>query len=629
MNSHDGNGRHHAAIRRSRIQLAVFIGLVVTACIDGEAPTAPAPGNANFAVVPVACNVADLIAALEAANTAPDETTIELDGTCKYELTSRYADENGLPIIDSDVIINGNGATIERNSAETFRIFYIGLFGDVTLNDLRIEGGDVFERGGGIRNLGFLVLRNSMVLGNSAMNNGGGIHNIGDVVIINSTLAGNGSSEFGGAIFNNGILSVGNSTIAFNDADQGAGIFNAGHLLTTYSTFAGNVASDQGGGIYNPGLFPTSIDNSIIALNVAPAGIDVGGDHTSVSNVIGGDPGLEVDMDGRPVLGNNGGSTLTIALVPGSPAIDQGDDDACIALLVSGTDQRGFDRLQAAGAKCDIGAFELGASDDTPPVITPIVTGTLGQNGWYTSDVTVSWTIVDDDSDITSMTGCAATTITADTDDITLTCTASSAGGPASNSVTIKRDATPPVLDPSVQPDPVPLHGNATATADAGDNLSGLASQQCDDVVTSSTGSKSLTCTATDNAGNRASASITYTVQYDFSGFTDPVSNDGVNIVKAGRTIPLIWRLLDAGGTPVSTLANVSASVTPVACSVDDSPTTLPEEDAAGKSGLQNLGDGWYQYNWKTPKSYAGKCLLLELDMGEGIVRTAEFHFTH
>jgi hypothetical protein len=46
-------------------------------------------------------------------------------------------------------------------------------------------------------------------------------------------------------------------------------------------------------------------------------------------------------------------------------------------------------------------------------------------------------------------------------------------------------------------------------------------------------------------------------------------------------------------------------------------------------SGLQNLGDGYYQLNWKTPASYAKSCRTLQLDLGEGSgVRTASFAFT-
>ncbi|MDE1769010.1 MAG: Ig-like domain repeat protein [Thaumarchaeota archaeon] len=84
--------------------------------------------------------------------------------------------------------------------------------------------------------------------------------------------------------------------------------------------------------------------------------------------------------------------------------------------------------------------------DTTPPVIVPTITGTLGNNGWYTSDVTVSWSVTDPESTISSSTGCTTSIINTDTAGTTLTCTATSAGGTSSNSVTIKRDSTPPVV---------------------------------------------------------------------------------------------------------------------------------------------------------------------------------------
>ena len=55
---------------------------------------------------------------------------------------------------------------------------------------------------------------------------------------------------------------------------------------------------------------------------------------------------------------------------------------------------------------------------------------------------------------------------------------------------------------------------------------------------------------------------------------------------------------------------------------------TPREEVAAGGSGLQNLGDGFYQYNWKTPRGYAGTCRTVQADLGDGLLRTAEFQFT-
>jgi hypothetical protein len=66
-------------------------------------------------------------------------------------------------------------------------------------------------------------------------------------------------------------------------------------------------------------------------------------------NIIGQDPKLGA-------LADNGGSTQTFALLPGSPAIDKGDDATCAASPVNNLDQRGETRPK--GPHCDIGAFE-------------------------------------------------------------------------------------------------------------------------------------------------------------------------------------------------------------------------------------------------------------------------------
>jgi hypothetical protein len=83
-----------------------------------------------------------------------------------------------------------------------------------------------------------------------------------------------------------------------------------------------------------------------------------------------------------------------------------------------------------------------------PPLITLDVKGNAGANGWYRSDVTVSWT-VSDPTGISSTSGCETRVITGDTDGTTLTCSASNkAKPPLSNSVsvTIKIDRWPPRL---------------------------------------------------------------------------------------------------------------------------------------------------------------------------------------
>jgi hypothetical protein len=95
----------------------------------------------------------------------------------------------------------------------------------------------------------------------------------------------------------------------------------------------------------------------------------------------------------------------------------------------------------------------------------------------------------------------------------------------ANNVVTVKIDKTKPTFRPAFSPNPVLLNDTATVTSGAADALSGLASQSCGALVTNSVDAKSVTCTATDNAGNSNSATATYTVIYNWSGFFQPVDN--------------------------------------------------------------------------------------------------------
>ncbi|MCL4299195.1 MAG: YncE family protein [Anaerolineae bacterium] len=150
-------------------------------------------------------------------------------------------------------------------------------------------------------------------------------------------------------------------------------------------------------------------------------------------------------------------------------------------------------------------------ADTTPPTISPQISGTLGNNDWYTDDVTVSWTVSDDESPITSTSGCDATIITTDTAGTTFTCEATSAGGTASQNVTIKRDATPPTISGSAAPPPNSNGWNnsdVSVTFTCADDLSGVAACGPDQTLSSEGANQSVTGTATDNAGNSASTTV-------------------------------------------------------------------------------------------------------------------------
>jgi hypothetical protein len=207
--------------------------------------------------------------------------------------------------------------------------------------------------------------------------------------------------------------------------------------------------------------------------------------------------------------------------------------------------------------------------------------------------------------------------------------------GESSSAVEFKVDRTAPTITLTTPVDGASYLLNATVNASYGcaDATSGIAT--CTGTVpdgsaidTASVGAKSFTVNATDVAGNSATPTThNYAVGYDFVGFERPVDNGALNVAKAGRAIPLKWRLLDANGEPVTDLSSVRVTVAALACDLGTT-QDLVEEYAAGESGLQNLGDGHYQFNWKTPNSYANSCKTLRLDLGEGSVRTAQFRFT-
>ena len=82
--------------------------------------------------------------------------------------------------------------------------------------------------------------------------------------------------------------------------------------------------------------------------------------------------------------------------------------------------------------------------DQTPPVIVPTVTGTQGANGWYTSNVTVSWTTTDPESGIATSTGCGTQTLTTG---LSLTCSANNGAGLTNSApVTVKIDKSGPAI---------------------------------------------------------------------------------------------------------------------------------------------------------------------------------------
>lgn len=208
-------------------------------------------------------------------------------------------------------------------------------------------------------------------------------------------------------------------------------------------------------------------------------------------------------------------------------------------------------------------------------------------------------------------------------------------GHQATASVSYNIDSQAPAVELSC-PTTVVLGGSAEGSWTASDESggSGLATPSSGSVQleTSTVGRQTAELpagTASDNVGHdTAEATCTYSVVYEFEGFYSPVNNNGVlNGTKAGQAIPLKWRLLDANDNPVTDLSSVTVTVKSLSCGLGTT-NDLLEEYAAGSSGLQNLGNGYYQFNWKSPSTYAYSCKTLYLDLGDGSPRTALFKFT-
>jgi len=268
---------------------------------------------------------------------------------------------------------------------------YAALFGSGIYNDghaggglasLEINNSSIRGNSGenAIYNDADLVGAASTVITNSTLsdNVGDAIHSAAcgsphggspQVQIASSTVSGNSGSIFNGCL---SVAGISNSTVSGN----AGGIYNISRAEITHSTF-----SNTGTNIYNDTFFGLPVSMSI-GTTVLKAGSEpnivnhatITSYGYSVSSDNGGGylngPGDQINTE--PMLGplqDNGGPTLTHALLPRSPAIDAGDPNFIPPPLY---DQRGpgFDRVR--GSRIDVGSFEVQAT----PTPTPTPTGT-------------------------------------------------------------------------------------------------------------------------------------------------------------------------------------------------------------------------------------------------------------
>ncbi len=343
--------------------------------------------------------------AIASANAVPGQT-ITFDPTvfAGAQTITLSLGQLELSDISGTETITGPAAGVTVSGGGTSRVFQVDEFVTASISGLTITDGDA-NNGGGLADYGGMVaLSGCTVSDNSASSNGGGVYlnNGGTATLTNCTLSDN-SARFGGGLNNHGTATLNRSTISNNtasssggglqtfggtlkltnctvsgnsSANDGGGLYtsNGGTATLTNCTLSGNTASGEGGGLYNDAGKKSShttvtFGNTIAAGNTTGSlGPDVFGSFVSKGhNLIGETDGStgwgNSDLTGtiasplNPLLvplGNYGGPTQTMALLPGSPAIDAGSN----SLIPSGvtTDQRGLSRI--VNGTVDIGAFE-------------------------------------------------------------------------------------------------------------------------------------------------------------------------------------------------------------------------------------------------------------------------------
>ncbi|KQY57063.1 MULTISPECIES: PxKF domain-containing protein [unclassified Nocardioides] len=272
--------------------------------------------------------------------------------------------------------------------------------------------------------------------------------------------------------------------------------------------------------------------------------------------------------------------------------------------------------------------------DATAPVVDNDVTvsGTAGHNGWYTSDVAVTFTA----TDVLSGPASASTTATSSGEGAAIEVASPAFTDAAGNTTptgavtkSYKVDKTAPTTPTLVGgPDGSYYYGDdpSAPTCESTDATSGLV----DCVVTgggTSVGTHSYTATATDVAGNSSTSTLTYTVlAWTLTGFRQPVDMGSVwNTVKGGSTVPLKFEVF-AGPTELTDTAVVASFRTAKVSCTSGTGTEDPIEilSTGGTSLRYDTTGGQFIQNWKTPTG-AGTCYTATMTTQDGSSISARF----
>jgi uncharacterized repeat protein (TIGR01451 family) len=285
-------------------------------------------------------DVASLISDIQTANansSASQQYIISLASGGSYDLSAvdnSTNGANGLPVITAaNLVIQGNGATIDRSSASDFRLLDVAATGNVTLQGLTLSGGLASgpqAQGGGLYNDGGTVTMSNVIFSGDFASadagqdaQGGGIYSVGGSLTLNtvsfslnaafggSATTGNGGNAQGGGLYMSG------GSAQLNNCNISASLTAGGGAA------GGNGGSAQGGGIYATSAAVTLSGGSIMTtINGGRGGDGAAGNSAHVTGGAGGTGGA---AQGGGVFANGGSLTLTNSVSVSASIVNSGN----------------------------------------------------------------------------------------------------------------------------------------------------------------------------------------------------------------------------------------------------------------------------------------------------------------
>lgn len=303
--------------------------------------------------------------------------------------TLSTATDNSRVVVISGMTITGGSST---GGGGILSLSSTLILNDTVVRQNEAIGYDGYG-GGLLAEGGTLEIFNSSIHDNTAGGNGGGIYTVAAAVgVTNSTVRNNSASQSGAGIhsFSQAATSINivNTTISDNVSQfgHGAGVMGSPIYLVNSTVSHNSAPYGHGGGIFG-NIY--GIGNTIVASNQSPYQPDFSGYMSSqgtnlfgiveafqlvLVNTAGNDQYGTPESPLDPRLGelqNNGGPTLTRALLAGSPAINAAnncvglpsdDENACMPAPLT-MDQRGTGFPRRVAGTVDIGAFEAEDAD--------------------------------------------------------------------------------------------------------------------------------------------------------------------------------------------------------------------------------------------------------------------------